>query len=74
MDQYPTIGFIVEHGRWIARSIAALPILLVLGGMVLLGWPAILLAGAVPVSAVVFFLMKSYVEIVQAVADALIPK
>lgn len=73
MDQYPTIKFIVERGNLLAIVIGILPLL---GGAVLaaLGvhWMAIV-AGAVAAS-VVYFLMRSYVELVRVIADMLLPK
>jgi hypothetical protein len=73
MDAYPTIKLIVERGNLLAILIGVLPLL---GGiaLVLLGvhWFA-LVAGAVA-AAVVYFLMKSYVELVRVIADMLLPK
>lgn len=73
MDQYPAIRFIVERGNALALAIGVLPLL---GAIVLaaLGvhW-VVLLAGAVA-SAVVYFLMRSYVELVRVIADMLLPK
>ena len=73
MEQYPTIKLIVEKGDTIARVVGVLP---AIGGL------ALLLLGAhwfaVPVgvvtSAVLFFIMKSYVELVRVIADMLLPK
>jgi len=73
MDQYPVIRLIVERGNLLALLIGALPLL---GGiaLVILGvhWFA-LVAGAVA-AAVVYFLMRSYVELVRVIADMLLPK
>lgn len=73
MDQYPIIKLIVERGDLLAAAIGVLPFL---GGIALaaLGthWFA-LAAGAVG-SAVVYFLMRSYVELVRVIADMLLPK
>lgn len=73
MDQYPTIKFIVERGNHLAAAIGALPLL---GGVALLllgvHWFA-LVAGTVA-AGVVYFLMKSYVELVRVIADMLLPK
>jgi hypothetical protein len=73
MDQYPIIKLIVERGNLLAAAIGVLPLL---GGLALLilgvHWFA-LVAGAVG-SAVVYFLMRSYVELVRVMADMLLPK
>lgn len=73
VDQYPTIKFIVERGNVLALVIGLLPLL---GGLVLAGlgihWIAIV-AGAVT-AGVVYFLMRSYVELVRVIADMLLPK
>lgn len=74
MEQYPTLSLIVRHGRWIARLVAILPVLAVTAGVVLWSWPALLIIAAVIAALVLLLLMQSYVEIVHAVADALIPK
>ena len=73
MDSYPTIKFIVERGNLLAIVIGLLPLLGAVA-LVILGvhWFA-LVAGAVA-AAVVFFLMKSYVELVRVIADMLLPK
>ena len=73
MDQYPAIRFIVERGNVLAIAIGVLPLigsvaLIALGGHWLAG-----VAGAVA-SAVVYFLMRSYVELVRVIADMLLPK
>lgn len=73
MDQYPTIKLIVERGNALALVVGLLPLL---GSLVLLAlgthWVAVL-AGAVA-SAVLYFLMRSYVELVRVIADMLLPK
>jgi hypothetical protein len=73
MDQYPVIRLIVERGNLLALVIGALPLLGAIA-LVVLGvhWFA-LIAGAVA-SAVVYFLMRSYVELVRVIADMLLPK
>jgi hypothetical protein len=73
MDQYPTIRFIVERGSALAIAIGVLPLL---GAVVLAAWGVhwlVLVAGLVA-SAVVYFLMRSYVELVRVIADMLLPK
>ena len=73
MDQYPTIKLIVERGNLLAIAIGLLPLL---GAIVLLGFDfhwMVVIAGAVA-AAVVYFLMRSYVELVRVIADMLLPK
>jgi hypothetical protein len=73
MDQYPIIKLIVERGTVLAAAIGALPLL---GGLALAALGVhwfVLVAGAVG-SAVVYFLMRSYVELVRVIADMLLPK
>lgn len=73
MDQYPTIRFIVERGNLLALVIGLLPLF---GGiaLVLVGthWIAVP-AGAVA-AGVLYFIMRSYVELVRVIADMLLPK
>jgi len=73
MDQYPAIKLIVERGNLLAVVIALLPFA---GGLALFSlgthWFAVL-AGAIA-AAVVYLLMRSYVELVRVMADMLIPK
>jgi energy-coupling factor transporter transmembrane protein EcfT len=73
MDQYPAIKLIVERGNLLAIVIGLLPfaggVVAVVSGM---HW-LLLIAGAVS-AAVVYLLMRSYVELVRVMADMLIPK
>ena len=73
MDQYPAIKLIVERGNLLAIVIGLLPLL---GALVLCGFGMhwlVVPAGAVA-AAVVYLLMRSYVELVRVMADMLIPK
>lgn len=73
MDSYPTIKLIVEHGNAIAVLIGLLPLA---GAIALVAFGLhwmILIAGAVT-AAVVYFLLRSYVELVRVMADMLLPK
>ena len=73
MDQYPTIKFIVERGNALALVIGLLPLL---GGIVLAAMGVhwmVAIAGAVA-AGVLYFLMRSYVELVRVIADMLLPK
>ena len=73
MDQYPTIKLIVEKGDALAIAIGLLPlagaIVLVACGVHWLALPAGLVGAAV-----VYLLMRSYVELVRVIADMLLPK
>jgi hypothetical protein len=73
MDQYPTIKFIVERGDLLAVAMGILPLL---GGaaLLLLGVHWFALVAGVVAAVVVYFLMKSYVELVRVIADMLLPK
>lgn len=73
MDQYPMIKLIVERGNLIAIVLGVLPLAGAIA-LVALGvhWFA-LIAGAVS-GLVVYFLMRSYVELVRVIADMLLPK
>ena len=73
MDQYPTIKLIVERGNLLAILIGLLPLA---GALVLFAFGVhwlVVVAGAVG-AAVVYLLMRSYVELVRVMADMLIPK
>lgn len=73
MDQYPTIKLIVERGNLLAVLIGLLPLA---GALALAAFGyhwLIVVAGAVA-SAVLYLLMRSYVELVRVMADMLIPK
>ena len=73
MEQYPTIKLIVERGAPLAIVVGLLPLL---GAVALLAigvhW-LVIPAGAVA-SAVLYLLMRSYVELVRVIADMLLPK
>jgi hypothetical protein len=73
MDQYPTIKFIVERGNALAVALGLLPLV---GAVTLAAFGIhwlVLIAGLVA-SAVVYLLMRSYVELVRVIADMLLPK
>lgn len=73
MDQYPTIRLIVERGNALAIAIGLLPLL---GAIVLaaFGLHWLVLGAGVVAAAVVYLLMRSYVELVRVIADMLLPK
>lgn len=73
MENYPTVGFILRHGKLLAIVLAAL---LPLGAAVLLmqGWTWIVLPAGVLLGVVAFGLLMSYVEIIRIIADTLLPR
>lgn len=73
MDQYPTIKLIVEKGDLIARIVSVLPLLGAIA-LVLIGVHWIALVAGAATTAVLYLLMKSYVELVRVIADMLLPK
>lgn len=73
MDQYPTIRFIVERGNLLALAIGLLPFVGAIAMLAIGTHWLVLPAGAVA-AAVVWFLMRSYVELVRVIADMLLPK
>lgn len=71
---YPAVRFIVRHGPAVA---AALPLaLLAVWAAVSLayGFPLWTLALAAGAAAVLFGLLRSYVEIVQVISETLLPR
>jgi hypothetical protein len=73
VDQYPIIKLIVEHGQVLAFAIGVLPFFGGIG-LVALGvhWTAAVVG--IVGSGVLYFLMRSYVELVRVIADMLLPK
>lgn len=73
MPKYPIIDFLVRHGHPFAIGVALLP---VLAGLWLLiaGGAWFYAACAIAAGAVLYVLMKSYVELVAIIADMLLPK
>ena len=73
MPNYPIINFLVRHGHRFAIGVALLPVaagfcLAYAGG----GWPYG--AGGLVTGAILYVIMKSYVELVAIIADMLLPK
>ena len=73
MDQYPTIKFIVERGAPLAIVVGLLPLLGALAFFAIGAHWLVIAAGGVA-SAVLYLLMRSYVELVRVIADMLLPK
>lgn len=73
MPNYPIIHFLVRHGHPFAIGVALLPALAGIG-IFLAGGPWLYGAGGIAAGAVIYVLMKSYVEMVAIIADMLLPK
>jgi uncharacterized membrane protein len=73
MPNYPVINFLVRHGHRFAIAVALLP---AAAGLCLAsagaGWPYG--AGGLVAGAILYVVMKSYVELVAIIADMLLPK
>lgn len=73
MEQYPTLHFLMRHGRLIANLAAVLGVVCgVWAAVALASWPyavAGVIAGAVG-----YGLVRSYVELIVLVTDMLLPK
>jgi hypothetical protein len=73
MNRYPVVDLLVARGPAIAIAVAALPLVAAIIA-VAFGQPWWLLIVAIVVGAVLYLLMKSYVEVVTIIADMLLPK
>jgi hypothetical protein len=73
MPNYPIIHFLVRRGHPFAIGVALLPALAGLW-LLLAGGPWLYGVGAIAAGAVLYVLMKSYVELVAIIADMLLPK
>ncbi len=73
MPNYPIIHFLVRHGHRFAIAVALLPAVSGIG-LAAAGWGWPYGAAGVVASAVLYVIMKSYVELVAIIADMLLPK
>jgi hypothetical protein len=73
MNAYPMLGFIGRHGGWLAVVLALLPPA-TSAVPVSMGFSAWWLATGVVTGAIVFVLVRSYVELVRVMTDMLLPK
>lgn len=73
LPHYPTVEFLVKYGQHFAITLGALPVAL----GILLAWFFqiwfLALCGAVA-GGVLYVVARSYVELVQIIADMLLPK
>lgn len=73
MPNYPIIHFLVRHGHRFAIAVALLPV--VVGAwLALAGWGWPYGAGGIVAGAILYVIMKSYVELVAIIADMLLPR
>jgi len=73
MNQYPMVHLLVRHGRRMADAAAlAMPI----GALILVGygWSWSVLIVGMLFGVVVFVVARSFVEIVEIIADTLLPR
>ena len=73
MENYSTVKFLVRYGNYVAIVISSLPTVIGLG-LLFSGYHWLVLFGGVAATAVLYLLLKSYVEIVCIIADMLLPK
>jgi hypothetical protein len=73
LPRYPTVEFLVKHGPKFAIALGLLP---VLGGIVLSWFLQLWILTVVGLLAggILFVVARSYVELVQIIADMLLPK
>ena len=69
---YWMLFFIVKYGNWLAIVTGALPLLAGIAAIVC-GAPVWLLAVGVLGSALLFILMRSFVELVRVIVEMLLP-
>lgn len=73
MPSYPVLNLMLRHGRWITILLALLPLF---GGLAATsqGAPGWWLALAITVSAVAFLLLRLLLEVLQILADFILPQ
>jgi len=74
MDQYPTIRLIIERGNLLAVVIALLPLCAAIAATAGIAWHWLALGAGLISGAIIYLLLKSYVELVRVMADMLIPR
>ena len=70
---YPAIGFLVRFGGSLAIILGLTPLIAAAMAMVL-GGPWWMMPVAIIAAAVLFLLVRSYVEMVRIIADTLLPR
>lgn len=70
---YPTVQFLLRHGDLVAACVGALPLVAGLVSLIFSA-PALIIIPAAGASALLWLLLKSYVEVLAIIADTLLPK
>jgi hypothetical protein len=72
-NSYPAIHFLVRHGHALAVAVA---VIVGVVGIVaaLFGWGWAWLPGGLVLAALAYLLFRSYAEIVQVIAETLLPR
>ena len=72
-NNYPAIHFLVRHGHALAVVVAAI---IGLGGIAatLAGWSWVWLPAGLVLAALAYLMFRSYAEIVQVIAETLLPR
>lgn len=70
---YPTLHFLVRHGNWVAAIVAVSTLILgaVLSIVTETPWAIIVCTFA---SALIYLILRSYVELVRIIVDMLMPR
>lgn len=70
MDEYPTLNFMMQHGPRLAITLGLVPV----AAAVLLGTGFLGFVAGCVIGAVVYGLVRSYIELIKLVTDMLMPK
>ncbi len=72
-NSYPAIRFLLRHGHSLAIAVAAV---IALGGIAaaLGGWGWAWLPAGLVLAALAYLMLRSYAEIVQVIAETLLPR
>jgi len=74
MEQYPAVRFMVQHGAKLAVMVGiSLPVLVLLGVLVV-GWHWVWLVAAVVGGGALGFVFRTFAELTQIIADMLLPQ
>jgi len=74
MEQYPAIRWLVRHGRRSSPVVAALPLAVTALGVGLDGWSPFSWVTAVFLAVGLGFAFRALVELIQIIADMLLPQ